>query len=86
LSKDLIYLSRTLSICLSLSKTSYFIKGSITSSRIKYIKGLSLKEKVVESDKMERTGDRDYSGDGDLRVLRDMLIVRRLRIISYGIL
>jgi hypothetical protein len=50
------------------------------------VKGLSLKEKVVKSDKIERAEDRDCSGDGDLRVLRDMLIVCRLRIVSYGIL
>jgi hypothetical protein len=60
--------------------------GSITSLRIERIKGSSLKEKVVESDEIERAGDRDRSSDGDLRVLRDMLIIRRLRIVSYSIL
>ena len=60
--------------------------GSITSSRIECAKGSSSKEKVVESDEIERAGDRDRSGDGDLRVLRDMLTVRRLRIVSYSIL
>jgi hypothetical protein len=53
LSKDLIYLLRTFLASLSLSKTSCFIVGSITSLKIEYIKGLSLKEKVVELDKME---------------------------------
>jgi hypothetical protein len=51
--KDLIYLLRTLLAGLSLSKTSCFIIGSITSLRIEYIKGLSLKEKVVELNKIE---------------------------------
>jgi hypothetical protein len=53
LSKDLIYLLRTLLAGPSPSKTSCFIAGSITSLRIEYIKGLFLKEKVVELDKME---------------------------------
>jgi uncharacterized membrane protein YiaA len=57
--KDLIYLLGTLLSNLLLSKTSYFIASSITSLRIKYTKGLSLKEKVVESDEIERVGKGD---------------------------
>jgi hypothetical protein len=53
LSKDLIYLLGTLLVGLSLFKTFCFIIGSITSLRIEYIKGLSLKKKVVELDKIE---------------------------------
>jgi hypothetical protein len=53
LSKDLIYLLRTLLISPFLFKTSCFIVGFITSLRIKYIKGLFLKEKVVKLDKIE---------------------------------
>jgi hypothetical protein len=53
LSKDLIYLLRTLPVGPSPSKTSYFIAGSITSSRIEYIKELSSKEKVVELNEIE---------------------------------
>ena len=60
--------------------------GSITSLRIECAKGLSLKEKVVESDEIEQAGKGDRSGDGDLRVLRDILIARRSRIVSYSIL
>jgi hypothetical protein len=60
--------------------------GSITSSRIECAKGSSSKEKVVESDEMEQAGEGDRSGDGDLRVLRDILTVRRSRIVSYSIL
>ena len=77
LSKDLIYLLGTLSLILLLSKTSYFIVGSITSLRIEYIKGLSLKEKVVELNKIERVGKEDCPYNSDLRVLRDMLSVCR---------
>jgi hypothetical protein len=77
LSKDLIYLLGTLSLILLLSKTSYFIVGSITSLRIEYAKGLSLKEKVIELDKIERVGKEDRPCNGDLRVLRDILLVCR---------
>jgi hypothetical protein len=77
LSKDSIYSLGTLPPALSLSKTSCFIVGSITSSRIEYTKGSSLKEKVIESDEIERAGEEDRPHDGDLRVLRDMLSVHR---------
>jgi hypothetical protein len=60
--------------------------GSITSSRIEYAKGLPLKEKIVESDEMERAGKGDHPRDGDLRVLRDILSVHRWIIVSYSIL
>jgi hypothetical protein len=51
--KNLIYLLGTLLVGLFLFKTSCFMAGFITSLRIEYIKGLSLKEKVVELNKME---------------------------------
>jgi hypothetical protein len=75
--KDLIYLLRTLLPTLLLFKTFCFIVGSITSLRIEYIKGLSLKEKVVELNKIERVGKEDCPYNSDLRVLRDMLSVCR---------
>jgi hypothetical protein len=51
--KNLIYLLKTLLISLSLFKTPCFIIGFITSLQIKYTKGLSLKEKVIELNKIE---------------------------------
>jgi hypothetical protein len=75
LSKDLIYLLRTLLPTPLPFKTSCFIIGFITSLRIKYTKGLSLKEKVVESDKMERVDKEDCPYNSNLRVLRDILLV-----------
>ena len=77
LSKDLIYLLETLLPTPLLSKTSCFIVGFITSLRIEYVKGLSLKEKIVELDKMERVGKEDRPCDSNLRVLRDILSVCR---------
>jgi hypothetical protein len=81
-----VYLLGTLPPGLSPSKTSCFMAGSITSLRIKCAKGSSSKEKVVELDEMARAGEGDRPCDGDLRVLRDMLLVRRWIIISYSIL
>jgi hypothetical protein len=77
LSKDLIYLLGTLLPTLLLSKTSCFIVSSITSLRIEYIKGLSLKEKIVELDKIERVGKEDRLYNSNLRVLRNILLVCR---------
>jgi hypothetical protein len=54
----------TLFIGLSPYNSFCLIVGSITSLRIKYIKGLSLKEKVVELDEIERAGERDRFSDG----------------------
>jgi hypothetical protein len=79
-------LLKTLYIGLLLFKTSYLIIGFITPLRIKYIKRLSLKKKVIELDKIKRAGDRNYFNNSNLRLLRDILIVYRLRIISYNIL
>jgi hypothetical protein len=59
---------------------------TITFLRIKYIKILSLKEKVIELNKIKRAGEYNYSSNNNLRVLRDILIVRKLRIIYYNIL
>jgi hypothetical protein len=75
LSKDLIYLLGTLPLALLLFKTSYFIIGSITSLRIKYTKGLFLKEKVIKLNKIEKVSKEDYPYNNNLRVLRDMLLV-----------
>jgi hypothetical protein len=70
-------LLRTLLLGPFLSKTFCFIVGLITSLRIECIKGLFLKEKVIELDKIKKTGDWGRSGNNNLRVLRDIVIVYR---------
>jgi hypothetical protein len=75
LSKDLIYLLRTLPPALLLFKTSCFIISSITSLRIKYIKGLSLKEKIIKLNKIEKVGKEDYPYNNNLKILRNILLV-----------
>jgi hypothetical protein len=75
--KDLIYLLKTLLLALLLFKTFCFIVGFITFLRIKYIKGLFLKKKVIKLNKIKRVSKKDYLYNNNLKVLRNILLVRK---------